>query len=51
VLNYTGLDYAAVVYGVTQGFATVASNNGHNGTSGLSFYRSPGVLEDFAHRS
>ncbi|KAI7970325.1 hypothetical protein EIK77_000539 [Talaromyces pinophilus] len=33
------------------GFATVGTNNGHNGTSGKPFYRHPEVVEDFAYRS
>jgi hypothetical protein len=37
--------------GAGYGFATVASNNGHNGTSGLPFYHNPEVLHDFADRA
>ncbi|KAL2870329.1 putative feruloyl esterase [Aspergillus lucknowensis] len=45
-IQYYDLDYAAGF-----GFATVGANNGHNGTSGLPFYKQPEVLEDFAYRS
>ncbi|KAF7537181.1 hypothetical protein G7Z17_g12903 [Cylindrodendrum hubeiense] len=38
-------------YGSSQGFATIGSNNGHNGTSGSPFYKNQGVLEDYAYRS
>jgi pimeloyl-ACP methyl ester carboxylesterase len=39
------------VYGTEHGFAVVASNNGHNGTSGKAFYQNPQVLHDFADRA
>lgn len=44
------IQYEDVAYGVSYGFATVAANNGHNGTSGVEF-AIPGVLEDFVWRS
>ena len=46
-----GLDYNGLTYATQHGFAAVAANNGHNGTSGLAFYQNPDVLEDFASRS
>jgi feruloyl esterase len=33
------------------GFASVGSNNGHNGTSGAAFYQNPEVVTDFAWRA
>lgn len=44
------IQYEDIAYGVSYGFASVAANNGHNGTSGVSF-AIPGVLEDFVWRS
>lgn len=43
--------YSDLAYTVDQGFATVATNNGHNGTSGLAFYNNTEVVEDFAYRA
>ncbi|KAF2000905.1 putative feruloyl esterase [Amniculicola lignicola CBS 123094] len=43
--------YADLAYGVSYGFATVGTNNGHNGTSGGAFYNQPEVLEDFVWRA
>ncbi|CAI6339403.1 unnamed protein product [Periconia digitata] len=45
------VDYPALAYGSSLGFASVATNNGHNGTSGGAFYNNPEVLEDFAYRA
>jgi feruloyl esterase len=45
------IDYAAMAYTTSHGFASVGANNGHNGTSGAAFYKNPSVLEDFAYRS
>ncbi|QDS72571.1 hypothetical protein FKW77_000831 [Venturia effusa] len=45
------LDYASLVYGTQQNFATFAANNGHNGTSGAEFYQNADVLHDYADRS
>lgn len=43
--------YEEVAYGISGGFATVGSNNGHNGTSGLSFYGNPATIEDYVYRA
>jgi feruloyl esterase len=43
--------YADMAYGSSLGFASVGTNNGHNGTSGGAFYNSPEVVADFAYRS
>ncbi|KAJ3731771.1 Tannase/feruloyl esterase [Lentinula guzmanii] len=45
------IQYVDLAYATALGFATVGSNNGHNGTSGASFYHNPEVLADFAYRS
>jgi feruloyl esterase len=44
----TGVDYASLGYATEHGFAAVAANNGHNGTSGLAFYQNLDVLHDYA---
>jgi feruloyl esterase len=51
VANVLGLDYNGLTYTADHGFATVASNNGHNGTRGVSFFNNRDVVEDFAGRS
>ncbi|KAJ3769225.1 Tannase/feruloyl esterase [Lentinula raphanica] len=45
------IQYVDMAYTTALGFATVGANNGHNGTSGASFYHNPEVLADFAYRS
>ncbi|KAF1954562.1 tannase and feruloyl esterase [Byssothecium circinans] len=45
-INYDYLTYTSGL-----GFAAVADNNGHNGTSGGAFLNNPDVVEDFAYRS
>lgn len=45
------MPYNDMAYGNSFGFASVGTNNGHNGTSGLPMYRNPGVVEDFAYRA
>jgi feruloyl esterase len=44
------IQYEDIAYGASFGFAAVAANNGHNGTSGVEF-AIPDVLEDFVWRS
>ena len=48
---YTGIQYRDIAYGTQYGFAAVATNNGHNGTSGGAFFHAPEVLKDFAGRA
>ncbi|THU97400.1 tannase-domain-containing protein [Dendrothele bispora CBS 962.96] len=45
------IQYIDLAYGSALGFATIATNNGHNGTSGAPFLNNPDILEDFAYRS
>ncbi|KAJ7207158.1 tannase and feruloyl esterase [Mycena pura] len=45
-IDYDGLDYGAVLH-----FATVGSNNGHDGHSGSVFLNRPEVINDFAFRA
>lgn len=50
-----GLDgcikYEDMVYATSLGFASIGTNNGHHGSSGLPFLNSPEVVEDFAYRA
>jgi feruloyl esterase len=46
-----GIKYEDIAYGVANGFATVGTNNGHNGTYGNAFYHNDDVVVDFAWRS
>ncbi|KAK8107094.1 uncharacterized protein PG998_009107 [Apiospora kogelbergensis] len=43
--------YNDLAYGTANGFATVGTNNGHNGTNGDTFYQNEDVVEDFGWRS
>ncbi|KAL7904011.1 Tannase/feruloyl esterase [Trichoderma velutinum] len=45
------IQYEDINYGTTLGFATVGTNNGHNGTSGQAFLNNPNVIEDYSYRS
>ncbi|KAL8678307.1 MAG: hypothetical protein Q9186_005327 [Xanthomendoza sp. 1 TL-2023] len=47
----TGIKYEDLAYGTQYGFASVGSNNGHNGTTALAMYRNPDVVVDFAWRA
>ena len=46
-----GIDYTNLEYGSSLGFASVASNNGHDGNSGLAFANNSEVLADFTSRA
>ncbi|KAK6844648.1 tannase and feruloyl esterase [Apiospora arundinis] len=43
--------YGNLAYGTTNGFATVGTNNGHNGTNGDTFYQNEEIVADFGWRS
>ncbi|KAK7980153.1 MFS transporter [Apiospora arundinis] len=43
--------YGSLAYGTTNGFATVGTNNGHNGTNGDTFYQNEEIVADFGWRS
>ena len=45
------IQYVGLSYGSSSGFATISSNNGHNGSSTKPFYQHPEVLEDYVYRS
>lgn len=45
------LKYEDVNYGAANGFSSVGSNNGHNGTGGEAFYLNSEVVEDYVWRS
>ncbi|KAF7551030.1 hypothetical protein G7Z17_g5316 [Cylindrodendrum hubeiense] len=45
------IKYNDINYGATHGFATIGTNNGHDGVSGLPFYKNSGVVEDYVYRS
>ncbi|KAL9076013.1 MAG: hypothetical protein Q9157_003815, partial [Trypethelium eluteriae] len=45
------IEYENLAYGTQHGFATVAANNGHNGTGGHDFLNNPDVIIDYAWRS
>ena len=46
-----GIKYEDLAYGTHNSFASVGSNNGHNGTTAITMYRNPDVVTDFAWRS
>ncbi|KAJ3547675.1 hypothetical protein NM208_g1404 [Fusarium decemcellulare] len=43
--------YDDLNYGSSHGFATIGTNNGHDGDHGRHFYKHPGTVEDYAYRS
>lgn len=45
------VQYEDINYGVSQGFAAVGTNNGHNGMISEPFLNNEGVIEDFAYRA
>ncbi|KAJ6529801.1 tannase and feruloyl esterase [Mycena capillaripes] len=45
------IDYVGLDYGTSLHFATVGSDNGHDGSSGLPFLNHPEVINDFAFRA
>ncbi|KAF8577162.1 tannase and feruloyl esterase [Ramaria rubella] len=45
------IDYRNLDYGNTLHFATIASDNGHDGENGLSLLNHPEVINDFAFRA
>ena len=45
-IQYEDLEYAASL-----GFATVGTNNGHDGMGGESFLNNPDVIEDYVYRA
>jgi feruloyl esterase len=45
------VQYFDLAYTAALGFASVGTNNGHNGTSGKAFLNASGVIEDFAYRA
>ncbi|ROV92524.1 hypothetical protein VSDG_06668 [Cytospora chrysosperma] len=45
------IQYYDMAYAVGLGFSAVATNNGHNGSSGEAFYQNEEVLADFAYRA
>ncbi|RAK99958.1 tannase and feruloyl esterase [Aspergillus ibericus CBS 121593] len=45
------IKYEDLAYGIATGFATVGSNNGHNGTTAVSFYENEDILADYAWRA
>jgi len=53
IVNVTGIDYSSLDYGSTLHFASVASNNGHDGNygEGRVFLNNPEVIYDFAFRA
>ncbi|KAK2590637.1 Feruloyl esterase [Conoideocrella luteorostrata] len=55
VIGNGGLDgcihYEDMNYGSSTGFATVGTNNGHDGVGGQPFYKQPGVVEDYVYRA
>ena len=46
-----GIDYFNIDYGASLHFATIGSDNGHDGNTGLPFFNHPEVINDFAYRA
>jgi feruloyl esterase len=48
---FPGIVYDSLDYGASYHFATIGSDNGHDGMTGVPFLNHPEVINDFAHRS
>jgi feruloyl esterase len=46
-----GISYEYIDYGTSLHFATIGSDNGHDGMTGVPFLNHPEVIHDYAHRS
>ncbi|KAF7340540.1 Carboxylic ester hydrolase [Mycena sanguinolenta] len=51
VLLFYGIEYADLDYTTSLHFAAIASDNGHDGESGLPFLNQPEIINDFAFRA
>ncbi|EQB46560.1 tannase and feruloyl esterase [Colletotrichum gloeosporioides Cg-14] len=45
------IKYGDLNYGASHQFATIGTNNGHDGISGAPFFENPGVIEDYVYRA
>ncbi|KAI5302429.1 hypothetical protein KEM56_000702 [Ascosphaera pollenicola] len=45
------IQYGDLTYGSSKGFATVGSNNGHDGMTAVDMLNNPDVITDFAYRA
>ncbi|KAM0550205.1 hypothetical protein ACHAPJ_009053 [Fusarium lateritium] len=45
------IKYEDLAYGTANGFATMGTNNGHNGTTGITMLNNPDIVEDFSYRA
>lgn len=50
-MTSVGIQYEDLAYTVQHGFSAVATNNGHNGTSGEAFLNHPEVIIDYSWRA
>ncbi|EFX05333.1 feruloyl esterase [Grosmannia clavigera kw1407] len=46
-----GIKYEDLAYGTDHGFATMGTNNGHNGTTGITMLNNPDIVKDYSYRS
>ncbi|KAF5021030.1 hypothetical protein F66182_6961 [Fusarium sp. NRRL 66182] len=45
------IKYEDLAYGTANGFATMGTNNGHNGTTGITMLDNPDIIKDFSYRA
>ncbi|KAK2757939.1 hypothetical protein FQN54_004345 [Arachnomyces sp. PD_36] len=45
------IKYEDLAYATSHGFAAMGTNNGHNGTTGITFLDNPDILEDYSYRA
>ncbi|KAH7192857.1 Tannase/feruloyl esterase [Fusarium flagelliforme] len=45
------IKYEDLGYGTSNGFATMGTNNGHNGTTAVDMFNNPDIIKDFSYRS
>ena len=51
LIELAGIKYEDLAYGTAHGFATMGTNNGHNGTTGETFFNNRDIIEDFSYRA
>lgn len=46
-----GIKYEDLAYGTAHGFASMGTNNGHNGTTCITMLNNSDIVEDFSYRA
>ncbi len=49
--KFSGIKYPDLAYGSAHGFATLGTNNGHNGASARAMLNNEDVIIDYSYRA